>query len=254
MTVATLENTVTWDHSAWNQHTPSEVKFWDQWIMKEGHHWPEDYKRRTDPQAPVTQLMLDLIGELDVDLAAPLQIMDIGSGPLSYVGYVHDKFAIDLTVVDPLADEYNRLLDQANVVDVPRPQPGYFETALATFGENSFDAVWCFNSLDHFIDPVHGLFNLLSVVKIGGGLVLSLHPNEAEQGDYGGLHQWNLDVDGEGLLLNQKGKQMRLQGLIAQQKVVKRIDYNAKTGVKKERITYLIKKTANVNLSQALLT
>jgi SAM-dependent methyltransferase len=130
---------------------------------------------------------------------------------------------------------------------------GYFETALAEFGENSFDAVWCFNSLDHSIDPVHGLFNLLSVIKIGGGLVLSFHPNEAEGGKYGGLHQWNLDIDDEGLFLNQKGKQMRLQGLIGQQKIIRRHAPKNATGVQKERVTYLIKKVANVTLSQALL-
>lgn len=49
--------------------------------------------------------MLDLLSELDLDAGSRLRILDIGSGPLSFVGDAHDTYDIDLTVVDPLATE-----------------------------------------------------------------------------------------------------------------------------------------------------
>jgi SAM-dependent methyltransferase len=254
MALTTLEDTITWDRDAWIQSAPSEVVFWDKWILNGGANWPKDYQRRTDPKAPLSPIVLELLAGLDFDPHKQLKVLDIGSGPLSYVGYDHETHGVDLTVVDPLANEYNSLLDSVNIKDVPRPQKGFFETALGDFGENQFDVVWCFNSLDHSIDPLYGLFNLLSVVNVGGGLILSFHPNEAEGGKYKGLHQWNLDIDSDGLLLSQKGKQTRINGLLAQQKVLKRHGSPEGAGASKGRITYLIKKIANVNLSQALLS
>ena len=244
-----LSNTPTWDMKSWQDESPAEVGFWDRWITTQGDNWPKDFQRRTDPKAPLTPMAADLVGALDLTPGTPLRILDIGAGPLSYVGYDHPDHQIDLTVVDPLAESYNALLDQAGIKDVPRPQPGYFETALQDFGENSFDLVWCFNSLDHSIDPLLGLYNLLSVCRVGGGLILSFCPNEAEKGKYKGLHQWNLDMQGDqGVVLTQMGKKVVLQGLIRQQKVVRRIVANP-TGVSKDRVTFFIKKIAAVNLS-----
>ena len=252
MDVPSLQNTATWDREAWTVRAPAEVEFWDRWITSKGDRWPVDFQRRTDPNAPLTPMLVDLLPHLDLSPGQTIRVLDIGSGPLSYVGYAHDTYQVELTAVDPLSDEYNRLLDSVGVTGVTRTRPGYFETALADFGAGSFDVVWCFNSLDHSIDPVLGLVNLLSVVKIGGGLILSFCPNEAEQGKYKGLHQWNLDLDDDGLVLTQLGRKTSLQGLIDQQKIVKRMVGGARAGAK-ERVTYLIRKTANVNLSQALL-
>ena len=166
----------------------------------------------------------------------------------------YDTHDIDLTVVDPLADDYNRLLDQTNVTGVPRPVAGYFETATAQFGPDAFDVVWCCNSLDHSIDPVLGLFNLLNVCRTGGGLLLSFHPNEAEGGNYGGLHQWNLDLVDDRLTLSQKGKSVDLARILEQQNVVSQRQFGhggAKSG--KGRVMIKIKKTTECNLSQCLI-
>ncbi|WP_425099548.1 hypothetical protein [Tropicibacter sp. S64] len=248
-----LKAAVTWDIDNWNLRAPAEVGFWDRWITGRGDKWPGDFRRRTDPDAPLTPLVLDLLPHLDLDRSRPVKMLDIGSGPLSYVGYTHPEYEIDLTVVDPLSQEYNRLLDSVGITGVPRTQPGYFETALADFGPEAFDLVWCFNSLDHSIDPIIGLFNLLSVIRIGGGLIFSFCPNEAEHGKYKGLHQWNLDVTPQdGLILTQMGRTVRLQGLIDQQRVVLRhvSDRNDK---QKARATFMLRKVAHVNLSQAML-
>ena len=238
----------------WKKNTPSEIKFWDKWINNKGDQWPADYIRRTDPNSELVGWILELINEADIEVTNNLKILDIGSGPLSYVGYKSDKYIIDLTVVDPLANEYNSLLDKNNIKNVPRPQKGYFETAIHDFGENSFDIIWCLNSLDHSIDPLIGLYNLLTVCRIGGGVVLSFHRNEAEIGDYQGLHQWNLDsLEKEGLILTAHNKKINLQGLLDQQ-FYKFNFLAAGNGGHKGRVVYFIKKLKNCNLSQAIMT
>lgn len=254
MQTGALKAAPTWDKENWSLRAPSEVEFWDRWITNKGDKWPGDYQRRTDPDAPLTPMALDLLPHLDLDRSQAVKILDIGSGPLSYVGYKHPDYKLNLTVVDPLSDEYNRLLDSVGIEGVPRTRPGFFETALADFGPEAFDLVWCFNSLDHSIDPMVGLFNLLSVVKIGGGLILCFSPNEAELGKYKGLHQWNLDVTPQdGLVLTQMGRKVRLEGLIRQQKVIHR-NVSARNDKQKARAIFLLRKTAHVNLSQAMLT
>ena len=222
-------------------------------MNNKGDQWPEDYIRRTNPNSELVGWIYDLINETNIETTKNLKILDIGSGPLSYVGYKSDKYSIDLTVVDPLANEYNYLLDKNNIKYVPRPQKGYFETAIHDFGENKFDIVWCINSLDHSIDPLVGLYNLLTVCKIGGGLVFSFHRNEGEMGGYKGLHQWNLDIlDNEGLILTAHDKKLNLQGLLDQQ-IFKLLNFAAKDG-DKGRVLYFIKKIKSCNLSQAIMT
>ena len=238
----------------WADLSASEISFWDRWIGGGGAKWPEDFKRRTDPEAPLTELVVNTLPRLDLAEGQTLRILDIGSGPLSFVGYKYDDHPIDLTIVDPLADRYNELLDQGGVTGVPRPRTGYFESALSDFGEASFDLVWCFNSLDHSIDPLVGLYNLLMLVRPGGGLILGFHPNEADGGNYQGLHQWNLDVDGEdgALLLTRYGKVARLQNLLSQQTVLSCHVPKTKEG-HKSRVTIVVRKDAPCNLSEAML-
>ena len=239
-------------HDAWNERSDSEVGFWDRWIAEDGYKWPKDFIRRTDPQAPLTPQLANLVDKIDLARPGHIDILDIGAGPLSYVGLQHPGHTIDLTVADPLAERYNRLLDDKGITGVPRPVEGYFETALAQFGPERFDMIWCCNSLDHSLDPVLGLANLLGVCRTGGVLLLSFHPDEAEQGNYKGLHQWNLHARDERIWLTQKDREFCLSRLIDPHNVIFRMGM-AKNNTRKERIVLGIRKMADVNISQAVL-
>ena len=243
------------DPDAWRARSSEEVNFWEQWVKTGGSAWPEGYKRKTDPNAPLVQMVEKFLGELNYDSSKVAKILDIGAGPLSYVGTRSDTYKVDLTVVDPLADDYNRLLDAKGVTGVARPQYGYFETATQQFGLNAFDLVWCFNSLDHSMDPVLGLFNLLSVCRIGGGLILSFHPNEADHGDYHGLHQWNLDYVNGSMIVSQKGRQLNLMPMLEQQEIVNLWQMEHEENENgKGRVFLKLKKTSECNLSQCLIS
>ena len=242
------------DIDSWRERSAEEVNFWENWIFTERSRWPQEYKRRTDPTTPMAKEVENFLDGLGLPADRTVKILDIGAGPLSFIGTNSEKYTIDLTVVDPLAEEYNRLLDQKNVTGVPRPERGYFETATTQFGAEAFDLVWSRNSLDHALDPVLGLFNLLNVCRIGGGLLLSFHPNEAEGGNYAGLHQWNLDYrDGE-VVLSQKDRMVSLMPLLQQQKIVS-ISQPEKTQKKagKGRVNIKVEKIVECNLSQCLI-
>lgn len=51
----------------------------------------------------------------------PYKVIDVGAGPVSVLGHHTEVF---LTAVDPLADEYNALLDKAGIVPTVRTSVG----------------------------------------------------------------------------------------------------------------------------------
>src|SRR5205823_14175422 len=61
-----------------------ELSFWRRWLESKGMHWPDDYRRRLDPNALLDELPLSCyIGQLPDD---SVSILDVGAGPLTYLG------------------------------------------------------------------------------------------------------------------------------------------------------------------------
>lgn len=240
------------DLRVWKTRAGEEVRFWDRWVKAGGGQWPEDFEQRADPATPLNESVRDLLDRLEIASDRTAEILDIGSGPLSILGYVCPVRAINLTLVDPLAEAYNRTLDRAGISGVPRPVTGYFETALGQLGANRFDIVWCRNALDHSMDPLLGLYNLIGLCRPGGGLILSFHPDEADGGRYHGLHQWNLRLEGERLVLSQKGRVLDLTPLLEMQEMLSIHQADSWQG-NKGMVTIKLRKTRDPNLSQAML-
>lgn len=236
------------DAGTWNSRAPSEVDFWSRWVETSGAKWPAGFKRKTDPEAPLLPEIEDFLSELGAGHSGTVEILDIGSGPLSVVGHLSPKHTVQLTLIDPLAEQYNEILDAAGVDGrLPRPQTGYFETALGQLGANRFDVVWCRNSLDHSLDPLLGLHNLIAMCKTGGGVLLKFHPNEADRGNYGGLHQWNLDKCENAIVLKQKNRELDLTPLLLAQNLLSISISNAGD------VEVRLQKVRDPNLSQAMM-
>jgi SAM-dependent methyltransferase len=178
----------------WKEGIPSESLFWDRWMEDQGGQWPEDFRKRFDPEAPLDPWIAAAARALGT---GELSILDVGSGPVSVIGYKLENVALRITAVDPLAWIYNNLLAHHRLSPPVAPTFAPAEDLSSFFELNSFDIVHCRNALDHSFDPFRGIRQMLKVVRIGGLILLRHHRNEAEHENYKGFHHYNFDcVDG----------------------------------------------------------
>merc|ERR1712150_23867 len=151
-----------------------------------------------------------------------LTVLDVGSGPVSIVGrnWEECKSAnVRITQLDPLANEYKRLVQESPRVAALRSReaddlglptstakrsrfdPVYVKgvAEYLPFQDGSFQLVYARNSIDHTSDPVKAIREMLRVAR---GCIVLLHMrNEGWHGQYHGWHNWNFDVDNEQHLL-----------------------------------------------------
>ena len=168
-----------------------EVEYWQHWLSTQGGKWADDYRHRLDPDAEVADPALrDILMRLPQE---ELSILDVGAGPVTAVGYRFPGKTLSLTAVDPLADEYDRLLATQGVAPPARTKHAEGEQLLARFGPDHFDIAYSRNALDHAVDPILIIENMLGVVRAEGYVVLRHVRNEAVNQAYVQLHQWNFD-------------------------------------------------------------
>ena len=130
------------------------------------------------------------------------KILDVGSGLISSLGLNANGEELDITAVDILADEYNKYLDECNLITPIETIKGSFESIVEQFGENTFDFVHYRNSLDHCARPILALWNMIRVCKTGGYIFVQVVENEATSTGYKGLCQWDFCIINGKLLLN----------------------------------------------------
>lgn len=179
----------------WRLGHKSEEGFWDRYLRTRGLRWQEEFAGRMNPEL-----------ELDAELAALLppsshaapKILDVGAGPLSVVGKRRGGLPLDLTAVDPLAADYDRLLAKHGLNPPVRTQRGCGEDVATMFPANSFDLAHARNCLDHGVDPLQAVTAMLNVVRPGGWVYLKHHPNEGLNEQWHGLHQWNFSMSATG--------------------------------------------------------
>jgi len=196
----------------WNSELGSELSFWEEYIGTGGREWPEEYSERLDPATPLREHLI--VDRLD-DLPSPLvSILDVGAGPMTTLGKTHPGKTLAITAVDPLAAEYDRLLERADLAPPVRTLACRGEDLLERFGPESFDVAYARNSLDHGDDPVLIIRNMVQLVKPGGLIVLRHYRTEAETELYSGLHQWNFEIEEHDFLLWSRWERHNLTRLL----------------------------------------
>jgi len=104
--------------------------------------------------------------------APPLEgrVLEVGCGPSGAIGYLPGDFM--RVGIDPLATAYrdHELIRRDHPV----------ELCVATgeelpFGDEKFDVVLSFNTLDHVIDPVAAMGEMIRVAKKGGTILVWVH-------------------------------------------------------------------------------
>lgn len=174
----------------WLEGVRDELLFWEDYMTSEGGDYFRNFEWNVEPYKHFE--LEDELGEYDRN--SDVRFVDVGSGPFSRCGCRTDLVNLDVTAVDPLAPAYNELKKQNHLENGVTIKTGFLELLHRSFEENAFDIVHMSNSMDHSFDPITGLYELLYICKIGGKVILRHAENEAENGGYQGLHQWNLSV------------------------------------------------------------
>ncbi len=152
-----------------------------------------------DPEAPILDaVMASVIERVPGELVS---IIDVGAGPLTTVGKAHPGKRLQITATDPLAQEYDRIMQAIDFEPPVRTTPVSGEALLDHFEPATFDIAFARNSVDHSINPVLVIRNMVELVKPGRFVVLWHRPAEAERRRYHGLHQWNFGVEDDGLVI-----------------------------------------------------
>jgi SAM-dependent methyltransferase len=185
----------------WRTRTSSEVEFWAAWLTgaSGAEQWASDRESRLAPDTEITDPFLR--AELERNEAEEISILDVGAGPLTSLGYRYPGKTLTIVLVDPLADEYERLLRDAELDPPIRTIRVAGEALLEHFGPGRFDIACAINSLDHSAEPLTIISNMVAVVRTGGTVLLGHKRNEGDSARYGGLHQWNFDAVNDSLVV-----------------------------------------------------
>lgn len=170
----------------WLVAKKSEASYWDQFFASKGAAWPDDYAYRTDPRAKVTPDVGALLADSET-----LNILDVGAGPLTILGKVFNGRKLNIRAVDPLADEYDAILERHGITPIVRTEKMAGEELSQHLPVGHFDLVFAQNCIDHSVDPVRSILEMLKVVKPGRYVYLKHSQNEAVKENWVGLHQWN---------------------------------------------------------------
>jgi SAM-dependent methyltransferase len=189
-----MSRAVSASHTKWQAGLGEEIEFWQHWLATRGADWPWDFERRFDPtrELDLDPRFLDLEGKDE------LHVLDVGSGPLTLLGHRVGDVPVRVFAVDPLADTYNLLLDQAGLEPPVRTRPGEAERLLEVVGDRRFDLVFCRNALDHSHDPVLGIQQMVACAKPGGYVLLRHLIDGGKLEGYSGLHNWNFAQSDDG--------------------------------------------------------
>jgi len=178
----------------WQRRKKNEVEFWAGWLTSAPgtEQWADDRAERLNPETTIRDPVV--CADLDRHKAEEVSILDVGAGPLTWLGYRYAGKKITIVPVDPLAAEYDRLLLEAGLEPPVRTIGIAGEDLLEHFSPRSFDIAYATNALDHSADPLRIISNMVAVVRPGGVVILRHKRNEGASARYSGLHAWNFDA------------------------------------------------------------
>lgn len=188
----------------WSRGLDSELEYWRSFFETRGLG-SDGFERRLDPKSVMQEAAviesLDRLPRRD----APFRILDVGAGPVTNLGRIYEGQRLDIVAIDPLADHYNRLLDELRIEPDVRTIQCEGERLLDVVEPNSCDLVFSRNAIDHGYDPMLSIFNMVEAVKENCRVVVKHGVNEAEEAGYEGLHQWNFSAEEGRLILWKQG-------------------------------------------------
>jgi SAM-dependent methyltransferase len=171
-------------YSAWDE----ELAFWDGYLRTHASEAADPVQlRRVFPAR-----LLEPLGEATKRLGRVPAVIELGSGPVSLLGWGVSEGLIDLTAVDPLADEYVRLARKRGLKYPVAPRRGRGEELDSLFPRDAFEIAYSSNAIDHAQDPRRCFEALTRVVAPGGAIYCEGFVREGTNAGWDGLHQHDL--------------------------------------------------------------
>lgn len=187
----------------WSIGIKHEVDFWSGWVKGKGLVWESDWLQRLSPDTLVEANDKFLAEVLDLLETQTPKILDVGAGPISTVGkYTKSGKKVTLKACDPLGPAYTKMLNSAGVVPLTPTEFGIAESLANFYPEEKFDVVYSINALDHGINPVRAIENMLHLAADEGFVVLGHYRNEAIFEKGSGFHKWNFDTEHSDLIIH----------------------------------------------------
>jgi len=191
----------------WHLGLLFELRYWYRWIRTEGLEWPEDFKFLCDPNSRLQPRFLSL---LRAPIGSTVRILDVGAGPLTFIGKCWEGRTVQVIAVDPLAKAYNLLCKMYQIRPPVRTTFAHAENLVGLFPPNYFDLVYGRNSIDHTLNPFLAIQQMIAVVKPDCFVFLQHFVKEGERSGYAGLHQWNFFANNGDFFLNNPRKKVDL--------------------------------------------
>jgi ubiquinone/menaquinone biosynthesis C-methylase UbiE len=175
-----------------------EVAFWDRYLGTKGADWLEErapYEYRIDPDSMIKDYHLEAVDSLEQEV---VEILDVGSGPLTSVGKKHPTKELRIIAVDPLADEYKSLFRKHGISPAVQPMKCEGEQLTEFFQGKQFDYVHARNAIDHSRDALKCIYEMVNVTRSGGLVILNHETDEGKRESWRGLHMWCFNVTRDG--------------------------------------------------------
>lgn len=195
----------------WNLAQKAELAWWQRYLKNKEvgayHDWKRGYWQ-------------DLLAKISdaCEVADGMEVLDAGCGP---AGIFMALSNCSVDAMDPLLDQYADELDHFNKADHPNVR--FFHSPLEMYEpDRQYDIVFCMNAINHVSDIRLSYDRLVSWVKPGGKLVVSIdahnhsffkHLFRLLPGDI--LHPHQFDLKEYGYFLSDRGmilvKSLRLK-------------------------------------------
>lgn len=127
-----------------------ELNFWQKHLQKEDHFKSHLLKllnpkkrRLVFPKILLNNLSRIMLGKRKI------KVLDVGCGPTSGLAWAVDRNLFKVTGIDPLANEYTKIMKENCYAFPIIPKKGFGEKLTEKFGKKKFDFVYSRNSLDH---------------------------------------------------------------------------------------------------------
>lgn len=209
----------------WRKNIPSELYFWNRFFETKGLEWKDRFTERSNPNLPLQQDIYELVKDIGNH---SIEILDVGSGPQTFIGKVLEGKSLTIYATDPLANEYIEIMKRHNIEPLIAPLNIQAEELLKYFNSQKFDLVIARNSLDHAFDPIKAIENMFEIVKIDCFVYIITRENEAITQNYSGLHQWNFCIENNKFHINSKSAKHNIHELLVNADISWELDSNDK--------------------------